>query len=73
MDLKMDKVIESHGAVSGSWQWHGLSCGGFMMVASIKNAILSIYDSMQRAIDTGEPYKSVLDPPPADPRVTHHG
>jgi hypothetical protein len=37
-----------------------------------KLQILEIYDRMQRAIDTGEPYKTRLDPPPADPRVTHN-
>ncbi|MDC3952903.1 hypothetical protein [Polyangium jinanense] len=33
--------------------------------------VLDIYDRMQRAIDTGEPYQTLLDPPPADPRVAH--
>lgn len=37
-----------------------------------KETILSIYDAMQHAIDTGEPYQTLLDPPPADPRVAHH-
>jgi len=32
---------------------------------------LAIYDAMQRAIDTGEPYQTLLDPPPADPRCAH--
>jgi hypothetical protein len=36
-----------------------------------KLVILDIYDRMQRAIATGEPYQTVLDPPPADPRVAH--
>ena len=36
-----------------------------------KRVILEIYDAMQRAIETGEPYKTLLDPPPADPRVAH--
>jgi hypothetical protein len=36
-----------------------------------KEAILAIYDRMQRAIDSGEPYQTMLDPPPADPRVAH--
>ncbi len=36
-----------------------------------KLTILEIYDAMQRAIETGEPYKTRLDPPPADPRVAH--
>jgi hypothetical protein len=26
---------------------------------------------MQRAIDTGKPYQTVLDPPPTDPNVAH--
>jgi len=29
-----------------------------------KRLILEIYDAMQRAIDTGVPYKTILDPPP---------
>jgi hypothetical protein len=36
-----------------------------------KVAILDLYDRMQHAIDTGVPYRTVLDPPPADPRVAH--
>ena len=36
-----------------------------------KFIILGIYDAMQRAIETGEPYQTLLDPPPADPRVAH--
>ena len=36
-----------------------------------KRVILEIYDAMQRAMDTGEPYQTRLDPPPADPRVAH--
>ena len=32
-----------------------------------KDTILSIYDEMQRAIDTGEPYQTRLDPPPGPP------
>ena len=32
-----------------------------------KRVILEIYDAMQRAMDTGEPYQTRLDPPPADP------
>ena len=36
-----------------------------------KLEILDIYDRIQRAIDTSEPYQTVLDPPPADSRVTH--
>ena len=33
-----------------------------------KHQILEIYDAMQRAIDTGEPYRTLPDPPPADSR-----
>ncbi|MBP7620384.1 MAG: N-6 DNA methylase [Gemmatimonadales bacterium] len=36
-----------------------------------KRVILEIYDAMQRAIDRGQPYETILDPPPADPRVAH--
>ncbi len=36
-----------------------------------KEKILEIYDAMQRAIETGVAYQTVLDPPPADPRVAH--
>ena len=36
-----------------------------------KRVILEIYDAMQQAMDTGEPYQTRLDPPPADPRVAH--
>jgi hypothetical protein len=36
-----------------------------------KLMILDIYDQMQQAMDTGESYQTVLDPPPADPRVAH--
>ena len=32
-----------------------------------KRVILEMYDAMQRAIDTGEPYQSRLDPPPGPP------
>jgi hypothetical protein len=36
-----------------------------------KDTILTIYDAMQTAIDTGTPYQTRLNPPPADPRVAH--
>jgi len=36
-----------------------------------KRVILEIYDEMQQAMETGEPYQTRLDPPPADPRVAH--
>ena len=32
-----------------------------------KDTILEIYDQMQTAIDTGEPYQTKLDPPPGPP------
>ncbi|GCF08501.1 Eco57I restriction-modification methylase domain-containing protein [Dictyobacter arantiisoli] len=36
-----------------------------------KRVILDIYDEMQRAIESGVPYQTRLDPPPADPAVAH--
>ncbi|MFG0316319.1 MAG: hypothetical protein ACF8XB_03535, partial [Planctomycetota bacterium JB042] len=36
-----------------------------------KRVILEIYDLMAEAARTGEPYQTVLDPPPADPRAAH--
>ena len=36
-----------------------------------KRVILEIYDAMQQAIETGQPYQTLLDPPPADARVVH--
>lgn len=36
-----------------------------------KRVILEIYDAMVEAIRTGKPYRTLLDPPPADPRVAH--
>jgi hypothetical protein len=36
-----------------------------------KLVILDIYDRMQHAIATGTSYQTMLDPPPADPRVAH--
>ena len=36
-----------------------------------KRVILEIYDEMQRAKATGEPYQTRLDPPPADPSLSH--
>ena len=36
-----------------------------------KRVILEIYDAMQEAMRTGEPYQTRLDPPPADPRCCH--
>lgn len=34
-----------------------------------KRLILEIYDEMATAIDTGQPYQTRLDPPPADPSL----
>ena len=36
-----------------------------------KRVILETYDAMQHAIESGQPYQTLLDPPPADPRVAH--
>ena len=36
-----------------------------------KRVILECYDAMVEAIRTGRPYQTILDPPPADPRVAH--
>jgi hypothetical protein len=36
-----------------------------------KLQILEIYDRMQQAIVSGERYQTLIDPPPADPRVAH--
>jgi len=36
-----------------------------------KRVILEIYNRMQRAIETGQPYQTLLDPPPADPSCRH--
>ncbi|MGK5093224.1 N-6 DNA methylase [Deltaproteobacteria bacterium TL4] len=36
-----------------------------------KAIILHCYDKMAEAIKTGEPYQTILDPPPADPSLCH--
>ena len=36
-----------------------------------KRVILEMYDEMAEAIRTGQPYRTHLDPPPADSRVAH--
>lgn len=36
-----------------------------------KRVILECYDAMTEAMRTGRAYKTILDPPPADPCVTH--
>ncbi len=40
-------------------------------MSPLPTPILEIYDAMNRAIETGEPYQTLLDPPPADPSVAH--
>ena len=37
----------------------------------MKRVILEIYDEMKHAIESGVPYQTRLDPPPADPAVAH--
>jgi len=37
----------------------------------IKQVIVECYDAMAEAMKTGRPYQTILDPPPADPRVAH--
>ena len=54
-----------HKTIDGSRLAHGEYC--------TKRVILEIYDEMRRAMETGEPYQTRLDPPPADPRVAHGG
>jgi len=36
-----------------------------------KDTILERFDAMQQAITSGQPYQTVLNPPPADPRLAH--
>ena len=36
-----------------------------------KRVILEIYDALTAAMQTGQPYQTRLDPPPADPRCCH--
>jgi len=36
-----------------------------------EHVILDIYDAMQQAMETGQPYQTLLDPPPVDPWVAH--
>ena len=36
-----------------------------------KRVILECYDAMAEAMKTGRQYQTILDPPPADPRVAH--
>lgn len=36
-----------------------------------KDQILAIYDAMSGAIHTGQPYQTLLNPPPADPHCAH--
>ena len=36
-----------------------------------KRLILEVYDRMAEAIESGQPYETLLDPPPADPSLCH--
>jgi hypothetical protein len=36
-----------------------------------KRLILEVYDAIAKAVETGEPYQTILDPPPADPSCAH--
>jgi len=36
-----------------------------------KLTILKIYDEIKKAMETGKPYQTIIDPPPADPSVAH--
>ena len=36
-----------------------------------KDLIHKIYDEMAECIRSGNPYYTILDPPPADPKATH--
>lgn len=36
-----------------------------------KRTILEIYDTLAESIQSGQPYETRLDPPPADPRCCH--
>jgi hypothetical protein len=38
-----------------------------------KRVILEIYDELQRAMESGEPYRTRLEPGPADAAVAHVG
>ena len=36
-----------------------------------KRLILEVYDAMAKAVETAEPYQTIVDPPAADPSVCH--
>ena len=38
-----------------------------------KRLVLERYDALAKAAESGEPYRTVLDPPPADPAAAHPG
>jgi hypothetical protein len=38
-----------------------------------KRVILEMYDEMRKAMETGEAYRTRLEPPPADAAVAHEG
>lgn len=60
----VDYVLESFWVVREAEQKH---YGKYRT----KDQILAIYDRMQAAIDSGKPYETLLDPPPADPSLCH--
>lgn len=59
---------------NGITQFHQLQpkhvCKAYFLTSS-KRVILEIYDAMTKAIRTGQPYQTLLEPPPANPTVTH--
>jgi len=36
-----------------------------------KDIILKVYDEMKKAMETGKPYQTMLNTPPADPSLAH--
>src|SRR5207302_1355175 len=52
--------------MDGRFRWRDASGHRFRV-------ILEIYDRMHHAIETGHPYQTLLDPPPADPSCRHPG
>ena len=42
-----------------------------LIIKRTKRVILECYDAMAEVMKTGRAYKTIIDPPPADPRVIH--
>jgi hypothetical protein len=42
-------------------------------IGKVTSVILEIYDEIKRAKETGEAYRTRLEPPPADATVAHEG